>query len=146
MEYPHCSQFESLLKLTVRFFARQKMPRKSHKKQDPVKGKPIRFVRGTYQGLEGWVDKANKASKKSGQIWVIVDDVDYKEEIHTQVLRTYIQNERSTPSSWAEAAVEQHPKLDESITNLAFLLASFNVSTYNESCCLTLIATEVDVV
>ena len=120
------------------------MPRRRQKKQDPVKGKAIRFARGTYEGLEGWLDKANKTSKESGQVWVIVNDTQYEEEVHTRVLKTSIRKPRSKPSTWAEAAIQQHPRLNKKINELAYLLASFKVSGANETSVLQHIAAEVD--
>jgi hypothetical protein len=59
--------------------------KKNKKKKTPVKGGEILFIRGTYKECTGWLDTRNKSKKKSKMIWVVVNDEDYDEEVHTQV-------------------------------------------------------------
>jgi hypothetical protein len=64
------------------------MPRRSKQKKPVVKGREVRFVRGSYKGCTGWIDTANKAKKN--WVWVVVDDKDYEEEAQTRVWKSSI--------------------------------------------------------
>jgi hypothetical protein len=59
-----------------------------------------------YKEFTGWLDafdKANKSKRKSKMIWVVVNDEDYDEEIHTKVCQTSIRERQKVPTTWAQA-------------------------------------------
>ena len=107
------------------------MSRRTKKKKQPVKGGEIRFIRGTYKECTGWLDTANKSKKKSKMIWVVVNDEDYDEEVHTQVWRTSIRERHKVPVTWAEAAVQQHPEIEDALLEVARLFATCAIADEN---------------
>jgi hypothetical protein len=118
------------------------MPRKE--KKQPTKGNEIRFIRGTYKGCTGWLDTANKSKKKSKTIWVVVNDEEddeYNEEIHTKVWRTSIREKPKAPTTWAEAAVQQHPEIEDALLEVARLFATCEIA--DENSVIALIGTEI---
>ena len=103
------------------------MPRSKIK--PPVKGQPIRFVRGSYTGEKGWLDTANKPRKnaKSDKVWVIIDNTDESQNMegtHTKVEITSIRHLPTAPTTWAQAAVQQHPTLESKVIEMARHFAS----------------------
>ena len=112
------------------------MPRAKQTKP-PKKGEPIRFVRGTYKGETGWMDRANKKSrrsKKNTKIWVIVDEIndDETEGIHTQVEQTSVRNAHTQATTWAEAAVQQHPDLESKIIEMTRHFAACDIEGHQD--------------
>ena len=99
------------------------MPRRTKQKKPPVKGEAIRFIRGTYIGCIGWLDTANKC-KRSKLIWVVVNDEDYDEEVHTKVWQTSIRESLKQPETWADAAVQQHPEIEAAVIEVTRLFAT----------------------
>jgi hypothetical protein len=104
------------------------MPRRNHRKEKraPEKGKEIRFIRGSYEGCIGWLDKANKSKKKSKMVHVIIvdDDEECDEEVHTKVWRSSFCERHKAPTTWAQAAVQQHPEIEKAVIEAAKLFAS----------------------
>jgi hypothetical protein len=98
------------------------MPRRRQQKRPTVKGREVRFVRGTYKGCTGWVDSANKTKK--GWVWVVVDDEDYEEEVHARVWKSSIRESHKAPTTWAEAAVQQHPEIEFAIIEVSRMFAT----------------------
>jgi hypothetical protein len=117
------------------------MPRRKEGKNPPIKGDEIRFIRGTYKDLDGWLDTANKSKRKSKTIWVVVDDEDYQEEIHTKVWRSSIRARQIAPKTWAEAAVQQHPEIEDAVIEVARLFASCLIA--DEKSVIELIGNEI---
>ena len=118
------------------------MPRNRRtEKRSPEKGKETRFIRGTYKGCVGWLDKANKSKKKSKMVYVIVDDQDYEEEVPTRVWTSSFRDRHKTPTTWAEAAVQQHPEIEDAVIETARLFASCMIS--DEKAVMDLIAQEI---
>ena len=105
------------------------MPRRTEEKKAPERGKEVRFIRGTYKGCVGWLDKANKSKKKSKMIYVIVDDEDYGEEVNTRVWKSSYRERLKVPTTWAEAAVQQHPEIEDAVIETARLFASCRISS-----------------
>jgi hypothetical protein len=99
------------------------MPRRKKEKTPPIKGGKIRFIRGSYKGCTGWLDTENKSKRKSKMIWVVVNDADYNEEVHTKVWQTSIRESFKVPATWAEAAVQQHPEIEGAVIEVARLFA-----------------------
>jgi hypothetical protein len=93
------------------------MPRRGKEKKPHVKGREIRFVRGTYIGCNGWIDSANKTKK--GWVWTVVDDEDYEEEVHARVQKSSVREKHKPPTNWAEAAIQAHPEIDFAIIELS---------------------------
>jgi hypothetical protein len=98
------------------------MSRRRQQKRSPVQGREIRFVRGTYKGCTGWVDSANKM--KRGWVWVVVDDKDYKEEVHARVWKSSVHESHKAPMTWAEAAIQQHPEIEFSVIEVSPMFAT----------------------
>ena len=96
-------------------------------KQAYVKGREIRFVRGTYKGCKGWIDKANKTKK--GWVWTIVNDEDYEEERHARVQKSSVREKHEPPTNWAQAAIQTHPEIDFAIIELSRMFATCNTLT-----------------
>lgn len=74
------------------------------------KGDAIRFIRGTYKKLGGWIDK----SKKKGSVKkspVIVHNEDGTEH-QTKIERASYRSAHRTPKSYGEAAIQQHPDME----------------------------------
>jgi hypothetical protein len=82
-------------------------------------------VRGTYKGCTGWIDTANKAKKN--WVGVVVDDKDYEEEAHTRVWKSSIREAHKAPTTWAKAAIQQHPEIEEAIIQVSRLFATCNM-------------------
>jgi hypothetical protein len=68
---------------------------------------------------------ANKAKKN--WVWVVVDDQDYEEEAHTRVWKSLIHEAHKAPTTWAEAAIQQHPEIEEAIIQVSRLFATCNM-------------------
>jgi hypothetical protein len=98
------------------------MPRRRQQKRPPTKGREIRFVRGTYKGCTGWLDSANKTKKD--WVWVVVDDKDYEEEVHARVWKSSVRESHKAPTTWAEAAVQQHPEIEFAIIEVSCMFAT----------------------
>jgi hypothetical protein len=101
------------------------LPRRRKQKWPFVKGGESRFARGTYKGCTGWIGLANKAKKD--WVWVVVDDQDYEEEAHTRVWKSSIHEAHKAPTTWAEAAIQQHPEIEEAIIQVSRLFATCNM-------------------
>jgi hypothetical protein len=89
------------------------------------KGDPIRFVKGSYAGLTGWINKARK-KKRNGYINVIVLLEDGTEK-KTHVRKGSSREPQSSPSSYEEAILQQHPDIEKKMTELASMFAACNV-------------------
>ncbi len=77
-------------------------------------------------------------------IYVIVDDQDYGEEVHTRVWRSSYRERHKVPTTWAEAAVQQHPEIEDAVFETAQLFASCKISgDENEKTVMDFIATEI---
>jgi hypothetical protein len=98
------------------------MARRRQQKREPVQGREIRFVRGTYKGCTGWVDEANKT--KRGLVWVVVDDKDYEEDVHARVWKSSIREIQKAPTTWAEAAVQEHREIEFAIIEVSRMFAT----------------------
>jgi hypothetical protein len=102
------------------------MPRRGKKeKKQPIKGEEIRFIRGTYKRCTGWIDTANKSKKKKDKlIYVIVNDEDYSEIVHAHVWRSSIREMHKEPVTWAEAAVQEYPEVEDAMIEMARLFST----------------------
>ena len=84
---------------------------------DKFKGAEIRFVKGTYAGMNGWVDKEAKGVVGVYRR-VIVNKPDEEDEdklsfveIRTKAMETSIRNRHPTePSTYEEAMLMQNPE------------------------------------
>jgi hypothetical protein len=117
------------------------MPKRREGKKAPIKGDEIRFIRGSYKELNGWLDTANKCKRKSKFIWVVVNDEDYDEEIHTKVWKSSVREKKKAPTTWAEAAVQQHPEIEDAVIEVARLFASCLIT--DEKSVIELIGSEI---
>lgn len=89
-------------------------------------------MKGTHKGKFGWVNKEKGETKK--QIYVIVEEAD--KEVLTRVNKASIQVVPTTeeePDSFEEAILQQVPKINELMTNLAVELAKVKGVSYRRS-------------
>lgn len=101
--------------------------------KEKEKGKAIRFVKGKYEGLNGWIDNSKKTKKKSFFQSVIVeldpddedDDEDRMELLKaTKVkLSSFRDQFSSEASSFEEAILMQHRDIEKAMIELAELFA-----------------------
>jgi hypothetical protein len=98
------------------------MPRRRQQKMPPDQGREIRFVHGTYEGCTGWIDTPNNT--KRGWVWVVVDDKSYEEEVHARVWKSSVRESHKAPTTWAEAAIQQHPEIEFSVIEVWRMFAT----------------------
>ena len=93
------------------------------------KGDAIRFIRGDYEGLTGWMDKDKKKKKKGVCHCVIVDlgDDESNQLKKAKALPTSFRKVFEAPTCYEEAAIQQHPKLEKKMAELAEMWAQFHV-------------------
>ena len=96
---------------------REEQSRRNH----PSRGR--QFASSVARTLGALDDTANKC-KRSKLIWVVVNDEDYDEEVHTKVWQTSIRESLKQPETWAEAAVQQHPEIEAAVIEVARLFAT----------------------
>lgn len=86
-----------------------------------TKGEAIRFVKGKYVGLNGWMDGSKKMKKNSVyQHVIVVLDEDHKEQKATRVKKNSFRKEFSSPPrNYVEAAMMQHPDIEKDMIDLA---------------------------
>jgi hypothetical protein len=90
------------------------------------RGAEIRFVGGTYIGYKGWVDNSKEETAKSTP--VIVHSFKKKDgsvvDKATTVRKTSIRPAViQAPTSYAEAILQQHPKIEQMLDKLCTKLA-----------------------
>jgi hypothetical protein len=91
-------------------------------KATPVKGEPIRFTGGKYLGCTGWLDSAN--GETDAMYYVIVAKYKGKEDKPTRVLKKSVEAaHKGDPASRAGAILEQQPKIEKLMKELAWSLA-----------------------
>jgi hypothetical protein len=104
------------------------------------KGAAIRFVKGTYAGMNGWIDNSKKKKKKGSLYrsvivdWQDDDDDDNTEEFQTKVRESSIRNAwTDNPQTLEEAAIMQHPDIEKAMIELAEKFASIGCNVKNEN-------------
>ena len=93
---------------------------------DQRKGERIRFMRGTYKGQFGWKDTKEGETKK--QVYVILEDGKT-----TRVNKTSVQtlpDVDNEPDTFEEAILQQVPKVNELMTELALELSKIKGVSY----------------
>jgi hypothetical protein len=100
------------------------------------RGEEIRFVAGTYVGYKGWIDNSRELTPASFP--VIVHAFKKKDgstvDKATTVRRTSVRSaDISTPTSYAEAVMQQHPKIDHAMEKLCRQLAKCEMSDLGTS-------------
>jgi hypothetical protein len=100
------------------------------------RGAEIRFVRGKYLGYMGWINLEGK--KTAASVDVIVQG--YKEtdgstcNRATTVRKTSVRpRAQAAPRSRAEAIMQQHPEIEQTMEKLARQLAKCELSTRSAS-------------
>jgi hypothetical protein len=78
-------------------------------------GEPVRFKRGTYKGLEGFLNTTKTDTPFRVYVFIQLEDGRWK---RTHVLPTSLARPRTPPTNWAEALVDQHPDIDGLIDNM----------------------------
>jgi hypothetical protein len=101
------------------------------------KGEEIRFVKGKYAGLSGWIDRSKKKKKNSCFRSVIVgldnEDDDFEEEKATRVkISSFRKQVSGDPRTFEEAAVMQHKDIEKAMIDLATMFAQCAVQDTNE--------------
>lgn len=114
------------------------MPKKTGARRPPnkpVMGQPIRFVGGTYVGRVGWIDIANK-TRSSGKLCVIVDVDEHDAGMlafAATVERANVRWVHAQATSWADSAIQQHPKLEAKMIAMAKHFAACDMEGNEES-------------
>lgn len=101
------------------------------------KGSEIRFVKGTYAGMHGWIDKDKKKKKGSAYRNVIVDykakDGDDEDGIYqTRVKESSYRKLWTQPKTFEEAALQQHPDIEKAMITLAEMFAQCGSDLSND--------------
>ena len=93
------------------------------------KGQRIRFKAGNYKGCNGWLAKNKKVQTRGGEkMMCVIVDLGGGQELDTRVLTTSIGKPRTTPKSFAEAVVQQHPDIEEMMDKLCREIAKCGLS------------------
>ena len=104
------------------------------------KGEEIRFVKGTYDGLAGWKNKAKNRAKGSSLIPVIVQLE--RGPKATKVKLLSFRKPFTEPTCKEEAAVQQNPDLELAMINLATMWAQMGVTDISKI--VKLVATKIN--
>ena len=92
-----------------------------------VKGEPIKLVGGRHQGKLAWVDQAKEVQVNDNRVYIIVMDKE-KGERSTWTSPSNISiNHEHNPRNYAEAIIQQKPKLDQMINKITNELAKFDL-------------------
>lgn len=86
--------------------------------QQPTRGRPIRFVKGTYAGRHGWIDSSRRETKSFSQAVIVAASEDDVERC-TRVLKSSFRWEFQDPTSFEEAALQQHFDMEQTMIKLA---------------------------
>jgi hypothetical protein len=95
------------------------------------KGQELRLIHGTYKGKTAWVNPHKPPTKH--YISVIILDDHTGGEFKTRVRRTSVGKPLSRPTSFEEAALQQHPMINTMMENLAKQLAMCNIQAGNQN-------------
>ena len=86
------------------------------------KGDQIRFVRGSYAGKTGWINKSKKKTKEDKQRYVIVL-MSNGEEKETKAGKYNYRKLHEEPRTYEEAALQQHFQIEKTMVKLAQMFA-----------------------
>jgi len=92
------------------------------------KGPEIRFIAGKYQGKEGWINAEKKETLF--MVPVIVDMGSHLKP--TFVRKESVSEPHGPPSSYEEAALQQHPDIEVMMNKLTCQLARCNIGAGND--------------
>jgi hypothetical protein len=104
------------------------------------KGKAIRFVKGKYEGLNGWIDKSKRSKKKGYQHVIVELDADPDDENlmgEPELKATYVKitslrkQFSSEPRTFEEAALRQHKDIEKAMIDLADMFAKLGGNVNN---------------
>jgi hypothetical protein len=101
------------------------------------RGAEIRFVAGKYIGYGGWIDASKDETALSNP--VIVSSFKKKDgstvDLATTVRKTSVRlaGEDAPPRSYAEAVMQQHPKIEQMLEKLCKQLAKCEMSNSDTS-------------
>lgn len=95
------------------------------------KGQAIRFVKGTYAGQTGWYNSVNNT--KSGIYCSVIVPMKSGAEKATRVLKSSIRAPFADPTTFEEAALQQHPDLELAMINLAEMFVQCGVTRSTEA-------------
>jgi hypothetical protein len=110
------------------------------------RGEEIRFVGGVYIGYKGWMDKSK--DKTALSYHVVVKSFKKKDgstiDLATTVRKTSVRRPalETPPASYAEAIMQQHPKVEQLLDKLCKQLAKCELSISDTSI-LTVIAAKL---
>lgn len=93
----------------------------------PVKGQPVTFVRGKYEGCHGWKDASKKQPPKMTYVIVATDG----SELPTRVRNTSLGPPPAPPATYEEAALQQLPEIANHLRQAAALLAKCGVEDWS---------------
>jgi hypothetical protein len=103
-----------------------------HTMAKAAKGDAIRFVKGKYAGLEGWIDKGKKKQKKSFFQNVIVRLEDEEKATYVKI-SSYRRQFSGAARTYEEAAMMQHSDIERAMIDLAEMFAQCAVRNNTEA-------------
>ena len=95
--------------------------------QNPKKGKKIWFVAGLYKGKKGWLDTSKQCESGSPNVFVIVD-MGKGIEKATYAQFTSFRDPHEKPANFEQAALQQHPDIEQTLVKLATMFAQCRIS------------------
>ena len=96
------------------------------------KGDEIRFIRGSYEGFIGWINKSKKTKKKKSSRRFVIVLLDDGTEKQTWVKKNSYRKRHSDPASYEEAALQQHSDMELTMIKLAEMFAEIGTSNFQE--------------
>lgn len=100
--------------------------------QQPTRGRPIRFVKGTYAGRHGWIDSSRRETKSFTQAVIVAADGDDGERC-TRVQKSSFRPEFQDPISFEEAALQQHFDMEQTMIKLAQMFVECGIRDNREA-------------
>jgi hypothetical protein len=100
------------------------------------KGNEIRFVRGKYIGLLGWINADEVNTRTTVPVIVSLptnDDGSTMEKVTKVKKESVAPRQPPPPLSYTEAVLQQHPNIDKVMDQLMRQLAKCNISSENRA-------------
>ena len=107
------------------------------KHDDKDKGTPIRVVNGTYAGSNGWLDLSRKNGPYTAKMVYLILETTVRQGSRQAVQESRVRINKAnivekahydSPSSFVEAAILQHQKLNQGIRQLAMRFVQHGIT------------------